>query len=120
MALPERVLQIMGSAMEYLEDRGELTADDNLKVQTHTRYTQINEIDALDVIFDGRMIRITAEDIGEHTHEYRDDGECDACGDYNEDFDDPSGQTGIPIQVETFDFGAIVEEARRRGDLPPA
>jgi hypothetical protein len=67
------------SVIEYLLDRGEIEHFES--AMTYVRYTN-NIVNTADFIVDGRLIRISAEDLGAHQHipdeEYTDI--CATCG----------------------------------------
>lgn len=62
--MSDEVVAELCSTTEYLLDRGEV-GDELMAVLTHIRYTGINEADHFDVIWKGRVVRVTAEELGE-------------------------------------------------------
>lgn len=77
---PEEALAEICSALEYLQDRGELTEKDEISVLTSVRYKPITEIPHFDLVVGDRTVRVTATDIGPHTHDWVGEDYCDTCG----------------------------------------
>lgn len=75
------------SDLQLSDDRGELSERDGDAILTKVRYTNITEIEYFDVIWDGAIVRVTAEVIGTHEHTFDEWGHCADCHTYNEDFD---------------------------------
>lgn len=78
MGAAEEFLAGSCSTLQYLHDRGEI--DQRLQgVLTHVRYTGTTEIDRYEVIWNGRVVRVTAEDAGPHTCTPGPHGYCPDC-----------------------------------------
>lgn len=77
----DRALAHLCIDLQYTLDQEGGNPDAIQGVLTHVRYQGILEVDHFDVISRGRVVRITAEDIGPHQHTYDVTGHCPDCSD---------------------------------------